>query len=70
MCSNWDADLEERERKNLEVPKQMNNGNKTCQPSPKPTSVDTLILQSSKPLIDWFGNQIIVSSEKTLEDID
>ena len=68
VCSDWDADLEEKDWKNLE--EQKNNDNKTPHPSPKPTSVDTTTLQPSKPAINWFGNQISASSEETLEDVN
>ena len=61
VCSDWDAGLEERDGNNLEVKEQNSYNNKTPQPCPEPTSVDTF--QPSKPSIDQFGNQISVSSE-------
>ena len=70
MCSDWDTDLEEPDQKNLEVQKQRNIENKTPQPSPKPFPDDTVTHQPSQPSIDWFGNQISLSSEDTLENID
>ena len=71
MYSDWDADLEEQDWKNLEMKEQKNHDNKTPQSSPKPTSFDTLTLQPSIPSIDRFGNQISASSEmEDPEDID
>ena len=69
-CSDWNADLEKQDQKNLEMKEQKNHVNKTPQTSPKPKSVDALTLQPSKPCINQFGNQISVSSEETLEDVD
>ena len=56
VCSDWDADLEEQDWKNLEVQEQKNNDNRTSQSSPKPTSDDTLTHHLSMPSIDQLGN--------------
>ena len=44
VCSDWDADLEEQNRKNQEIEDQKNNDRKTPQPSPKLRQLRPLLL--------------------------
>ena len=63
MCSDWDADLEEQDRKNQEIEDQKNNDRKTPQPSPKPSSVDTFTPKPLKYSIKQLDNQSSASPE-------
>ena len=62
VYSNWDVDLEEQGQRNLEKKEQKNHDNKTPQPSPKLTSLDTLTLQPPQALhqLVWQPNQCII----------
>ena len=63
VCSDWDADLEDQDQKNLKMKEQKNNDSKTPQASPKPSPVDTFVHKLSKASIKQLDNQSNASSE-------
>ena len=67
VCSEWDADLEEQNKKHREIEDQKNKNRKTPKTGPDSSSVDTLTHSPSESFIKQFGNQSSMSPETEVE---
>ena len=56
VYSDWDADLEEQDRKNQELENRKNKDRKTLQTGPNSSSVDTFTDKPSTSSIEHLGN--------------
>ena len=70
MCSDWDADLEEQDRKNQQLEDQKDKEEKTPETGPACSSVDTFTHKPSTSSTEQLDNQSCAPPEVKVQKFD